>query len=440
MMRRQPFIILVDTGLVLLLALALARFVLSAVLRGRFDVKGEPAWFGEQLPPLFGLVAGEPISEVDPRQYGVVALLVIDPVLRAFGRGFALDLYSLAVVLVAAVGAYLLLMKRYFANRLRAKLGFAVLWFSFVPLLVGVASRLVDVWQLSFIALSLVLFTATGRVRLLSGVPLAVGTLTKLLPAAVLVFLAITEWRAGVVAGLALLALFGVGQALYGPLMGFEYPLVILSRSGDTVGRFAPHWENNSLRGFLFKLAARFRVEPRDDGSVSGYMTIPSSWGPPLNFLVTIIAMGLFVYLLTVAWRSRRDDSLEGRSLVFGFAVLTMLLISPHTAHEYMVMAMPPLAVLLWLWLRGVMTDRRLWYVVGFAGFLLIGVFIPVSIAGALLQLDHLVRVSSNSALGIPATIGAYDLFGFPAIGLILVWLAFAVLEHQWRGTQRQPP
>src|SRR6202521_2038977 len=52
---------------------------------------GVPAWFDEELNPLIALILhGEPISQVDARQYGVVVFLVFDPVLRLLGPGFNL--------------------------------------------------------------------------------------------------------------------------------------------------------------------------------------------------------------------------------------------------------------------------------------------------------------------------------------------------------------
>src|SRR5882762_1074672 len=66
--------------LALLGLLALGRLLLTA-----FGY-GVPAWFDEELNPLIGLITqGQPITQIDPRQYGVVVFLVFDPALRVFG-------------------------------------------------------------------------------------------------------------------------------------------------------------------------------------------------------------------------------------------------------------------------------------------------------------------------------------------------------------------
>src|SRR6266496_6401180 len=66
--------------LALLALLAIGRLVLTAFSYGI------PAWFDEELNPLIGLLSeGQPITQIDPRQYGVVVFLVFDPAVRLLG-------------------------------------------------------------------------------------------------------------------------------------------------------------------------------------------------------------------------------------------------------------------------------------------------------------------------------------------------------------------
>src|SRR3979490_1725388 len=66
--------------LALLGLLALGRLLLTAFSYG------VPAWFDEELNPLIGLISqGQPITQIDPRQYGVVVFLVFDPAVRIVG-------------------------------------------------------------------------------------------------------------------------------------------------------------------------------------------------------------------------------------------------------------------------------------------------------------------------------------------------------------------
>src|SRR5262249_10349764 len=137
----------------------------------------------------------------------------------------------------------------------------ATAWASAVPLLYVIAQHMVDAWQLCFLSGALFLFTGSQAQRRLAGIPLAAATLTKLLPGLVLVYLLTRSWRAGLIGLAAIGVLLGIGPLLYGPLMGFGYPLAVLSGGGDTVARWSTHFENNSIRGLLFKLAAGFRLQ-----------------------------------------------------------------------------------------------------------------------------------------------------------------------------------
>src|SRR5262249_10833647 len=134
-------------------------------------------------------------------------------------------------------------------------------WASAVPLLYVIAQHMVDAWQLCFLSLSLFLFTGSPKQRQFAGVPLAFASLTKLLPAVVLLYLFVRNWRVGLLGILTGLGLLAVAQVLYGTLMGVGYPLQMLLGGGDTVARWSMHFENNSIRGLIFKIAARFRLQ-----------------------------------------------------------------------------------------------------------------------------------------------------------------------------------
>ena len=123
---------------------------------------------------------------------------------------------------------------------------------------------MVDAWQLLFISASS-LFPFTGLRSAsggLPGLPLAAADADLQDPAR----------AAAGVPGRALVAgdrprraggigvLLAIGQLLYGTLMGFGYPLAMLTMGGDTVSRWSTHFENNSVRGLLFKIAAGFRL------------------------------------------------------------------------------------------------------------------------------------------------------------------------------------
>jgi Glycosyltransferase family 87 len=300
-----------------------------------------------------------------------------------------------------------------------------------VPLLYVIAQRMVDAWQLFFLSLALFLFTGSARLRRLAGLPLAAAALTKLLPALLLVYLLVRCWRAGLVGLAGVAVLLGIGQLVYGPLLGFGYPLSVLATGGEAVRRWSTHFENNSLRGLLYKLAAGWRLE----GDSTTY-ALPPEWLPVLNVLAYLLAAGLVAYLLLVAWRSRGRDGLVRRSVEFSLAIVTMLLVSPHTAQDYTVAMLPIFGVGLYLAVRG---EPVRWSPgllgLGGAAALLVGVFLPMNLMGRLLLLGPLLAWTHNAQnplfTDLPANgIGVYDFFGFPGLGLLLAWVVLVRLER----------
>jgi Glycosyltransferase family 87 len=395
---------------------------------------GIPAWFDEELNPLVGLVsAGQPIEHIDARQYGVVVFLVFDPAVRVLGPNLsALATYAAWVALAAAIAAFVLIARRYAADDPVRLLVLSLAWSSAVPLLYVIAQHMVDAWQLLFLSASLFLFTGSVRQQRFAGVPLAVAILTKLLPMVVLGYLLVRAWRPAAVGLIAVGVLLGVGQVLYGSLMGFGYPPAMLSMGSDTIGRWSTHFENNSVRGLLFKIGAGFRLQ----GDSTAYVLDPRL-APVLNVLAYAISAGLVAYLVFAAWRGRRHDSMMRRSIEVSLAILTMLLVSPHTAQDYLVTALPVLAVWLYLWTAG--APQR-WSpgqtVLGALAAVFIGVFVPMNLAARVLPIGWLLNITDNAhnilfVDQIGSAIGAYEFFGFPALGLILGWLLLVGLERQ---------
>jgi MFS family permease len=364
-----------------------------------------------------------------------VVFLVFDLPLRILGLDLpALAVYGAWVALPCVAAAFVLIGRRYAAEDPARWLVLLLAWSSAVPLLYVIAQHMVDAWQLLFVSASLFLFTGSVRQQRFAGVPLAAATLTKLLPGLLLVYLVVRSWRTAALGFVGIGVLLAIGQVLYGPLMGFGYPLLMLGNGGDTIARWSTHFENNSVRGLVFKLADGFRLQD----SSSTYL-LDARLVPALNVLAYAISAMLLCYLLFAGWRGRRSDSRERRSIEFSLALVTMLLISPHTAQDYLVIMLPVLAVWLFLWARGV---PRAWSlgqsVLGAVAALLIGVFVPMNFAARALPINWLLNVSGNAHNGLfvdqagPA-IGAYEFFGFPGLGLILAWLLLVRLERQSR-------
>src|SRR5207302_3147523 len=143
-------------------------------------------------------------------------------------------------------------------------------------------------------------------------VPLAAATLTKLLPGVLLLYLAARSWRTAALGVVGIGVLLAIGQVVYGSLMGFGYPLLMLGNGGDTIARWSTHFENNSVRGLVFKLADGFRLQD----STSTYL-LDARLVPVLNVVAYAISATLLGYLLFAGWRGRRSDSRERRSIEF---------------------------------------------------------------------------------------------------------------------------
>src|SRR5262249_49718657 len=145
----------------------------------------------------------------------------------------SLAVYAAWVALPCAVLAYVLIARRYAEHDAAHWLILALAWSSAVPLLYVIAQHMVDAWQLLFVSSALFLFTASERQQRWAGLPLGFATLTKLLPGLLLVYLAVRAWRVALVGIAAIVALLAIGQVLYGPLMGFGYPLAMLAGGAD---------------------------------------------------------------------------------------------------------------------------------------------------------------------------------------------------------------
>ena len=124
------------------------------------------------------------------------------------------------------------------------------------------------------------------------------------------------------------------------------------------------------------------------------------------------------------------------RAIGFSLAIITMLLVSPHTAQDYLVTALPVLAVWLWLWAHRL---PRAWTigetVLGGLSALLIGVFVPMNLAARVLPIGWLLNATGNAhnilfVDQIGSAIGAYEFFGFPGLGILLGWVLLMRLER----------
>jgi len=92
--------------------------------------------------------------------------------------------------------------------------------------------------------------------------------------------------------------------------------------------------------------------------------------------------------------------------------------------------------VWLFLWVKRLPKSWSLGQtVLGAVAAVLIGVFVPMNLAARVLPIGWLLSVTNNAhnvlfVDQIGQAIGAYEFFGFPAVGLLLGWVLLVKLER----------
>lgn len=412
--------------------LAAARFVYSGI----YWPATNGAWGQlalEQLPPLFGLVLrGEEITQIDTRQYGVVVFIVAHVVLLAVGGGMrALEIGLLALGHLAVLSSLVLVWLALSTARDVRMLGvLALLWYSFTPTYQILGVKNVESWQLFFLSLGFLLYLS-ARSRPWSGAAAAAGMMIKVLPVIVLAFLMVRDRRTLLAGVLTSLGLLFLGQVLYGPLMGLDYLPHLASGAQGLTQATAGWHENNALRGIVYKIAAGFRLE--------NYMAaVPPAAAPFADVASNLLAALAMLYLAFVAWQGRGlRESRERLAVEFSIAVLVMLLVSPSTPHEFMIMALPAYATAFWLLLRG---HPRRWPVLARAALVsslaLVGTVVPMNVVAAVLPLDVLAAIAA-----VPLDESqAYRHFLLPGVGLVLLAAVLVWLERVTRRRFAEKP
>lgn len=416
-----PIWIRVAVGL--LLAVTLVRFVVS----GPLVYLAIPANV-QNLGLLFDLIVdGTPVTRLCERCYGVVAWLLYDPAIRAFGRDpLAINLWGLALSLLIAAGSFVLVAIRLGVRGALPLAAMAIGWTGFLPLVSTVAERSVDLFNHAALAVAFFLYTGAPQLRAWSGVAVAAGALAKFLPGLFIPFFLVRERRAFAYGLAAIAVLVLVGQLLYGPLMGVGYFTAVAGATSVDAGWSQWH-EGFSPRQLLFKVAAGYRLEN-------------VSVAPPNQAALSLIAyaleLGFVAYLLYVAVRSRGSDGLERRAIEFAFGITTIYMVSPTVGHEHIVAMIIVYTVLAWYWLRRPGVSWGL-AVPAAVSLLMVGVYLPMPILDRILPLDAIMRLFGNEATApwiFDYPIAEYDFLGIPGYGAIIAWIVLAVLERRTRA------
>jgi len=257
--------------------------------------------------------------------------------------------------------------------------------------------------------------------------------MTKLLPFVVLAFFALRDRRAFVVGVIGVAALVVVGQVLYGPLMGLEYLPNILVSTTQLTDWTAPWYENDAIRGFVYKIAAGFRL------GNAYFLDMSQESERAARLISYVLSVPVIAYFAFVAWRGRASADPRRRAIEFSIAILVMLLVSPSTPHEFMLLALPAYATAIRLFQSGI---PRPWPRLATGSLALsialVATVVPLSVVTSVLPIAWL-RDLVGAGLLDPGEF--YRFLLFPGVGLLLlcglmVWLELTTREPRaWLRT-----
>ncbi|MGQ0734070.1 MAG: glycosyltransferase family 87 protein [Acidobacteriota bacterium] len=401
-----------------------------------------------EMRPLRAFLAnGQPVTLDEPDQYGPVFFFVMHPLIRSCGlEAFPLSRCLYGVQLVTLVSSFLLTvvcLRRWLSSSdkrfrpIRTSVLVAVLgllWTNFSPLYYIVATKMVEMWELALILAALLAYLS-GR-SFLAGLLIAAGTFIKLLPGLFVIYFALRDRRAfaGAVAGT--LVILSTSHLLYGPAMGFGYPLSVM-RSAVVASADAAtgHHENLSMKNLVRKAFGTLRVpQPGDPPNMRE--SYKAAVAPERQGLATALGLLLHAAALAVTVivliRSRR-----ARDPVWDWAFLTvaMLLVAPAATFEYMLLAVFAFSLVI----TALLAHRTLWRSAAIVAPLAVAVvlvanIVPRTVINTVLPIDWLRHTSGYTHLTLSET---YQYFGVPLVGLAALGVALVALGRALQVERR---
>jgi len=393
----------------------------------------------EELQPLYRLFTSGVASIDHPRQYGPVFLALLHPVYRVtMQRPDLLAWYAYAIDVIAIVVAFLA--TRRAIRRWMTLHGVTpprmlspallLLWMNFSPLYGVLAVKNAELWELAFIAIAGAAMLE-GR-RWVAAWPIAAAALTKMLPFVFFPYILLRDRRAFLYVMLAFVVIVAAAQALYGTQMGFGYaPMLVKAATGSEDYGFGRIWhENVSIRGLAFK-AFGFLEEPgRQAAYQTGYFVVvipgllPFARGAAL---MTEAAAAGWLLLQFVHNRSMR--AFDRLFWEWALLAIMMLVLAPQISQDYMVLSLGAFSyVLAGCLLRA---DRWLWTQFALA-VLLVGNVLPRGLFARLIGVG-IAQGPGVTGFDHLTLAEAYQYFGFPLLGLLIllrVWAKLAAADR----------
>lgn len=381
----------------------------------------------EELQPLYRLFTTGVASVDHPRQYGPVFLLVFHPIYRlTIDRPELLAWYAYAVDLIAIAVAFFATrraiqrwaqMRGVTLPRLTTP-ALLALWANFSPMYGVLAVKNVELWELALIAIAGAALLEGRRWTAASSI--AAPALIKMLPLVFFPYLLLRDRRTFVYALAAFAGIIVVAQMVYGYDMGFGYPLLLARAAlgGEDFGNPGGIWhENVSLRGLAFK-AVGFLEEPGSrlaNYQLGYYVVVPPALHPLARGAAGAAQAAAVIWLLLRLVTNASLKAADRWYWEWALIAVMMLVLAPQISQDYMVLALGAFSFVL----AGCMirADRSLWLQFTLA-VLLVANVLPRGVFARLVGVGLAQRATGFDHL-TPAE--AYQYFGFPLLGLLLL-------------------
>lgn len=379
----------------------------------------------EEIAPLVKFLHGDKFIFDNPRQYGPFFIFVITPFMILYNYPVIFEYMLLLFAYFLAALSFYICYKYIFLSpssktNSEKRMFFWLLlflWLNFSPLLSIMAVKNVEIWELFLICFGFLMYTK--RRYSWVGFSFAAATLTKMLPALFIFYFLFKERKVFLYSILWMVIIMGLAHFTYGPSIGLLYFPFFLSAGLGSQTFAVSIFENVSLKGFIYKLAASFK------SSDGGYWFPSTPEAEQVAFLFTtvVLLVAIFYLILTAI---RKNCSRDEVLLQFSIVSVFMILMAPIASHEFF-------ALLLFAYSAGmyfIFYKNIPKYLFIFYGLscLLVGNILPLSLIVKVFPFKTMNIYLGNTMLQMSESYKAYCI---PLLGVILLAIFFLVLWHK---------
>lgn len=426
---------------------------------------------GQEMRPVQRyILRGRPVGPDNYRQYGPTFLFIMhgfltccsgpDPghldlatvhptpdVVRLSRSLYVLEMICFVAALwfvLAGIRFWLEQVPRERLSRAAPYAGAAVvlIWLNYTPFYEIIDVKTVEAWEVCL--LSAAMYAHLRQKDFWVGFCVAAATLMKWLPGFFFLLLLLRNRRAFVYGCLCLVAFLGISHAVYGPELGFKYPLLPLkAASGNTIE--STGIANMSLKGLFVKGFGRLQTpqgglfeggDPR-----SGYYVNVSPGRANLsNLLGNLCTVGITLWFVRAMFdRRRRARSVDNDLWEWALTGAVMFVVSPLLAYEYSVLVLPAFSIAAAMVIAIRPDRKRMVATAIFAlALFLVGNMVPRQLVQTIIPTAAVIRWSGYTHLKLTE---AYYYFGFPMLGvMLLVIMLWWVRPEPWDAPAMSRP